>query len=211
LAEITTVVGRAKGGDASVLPRLRELLEDHPALWGHYGDLSAQAEAAWANLAAGQDLYLRESLLRQGEALRHELAGPHPTPAERLLAARVVACWVQMAYHDAVAAQSLGSDDKPRLMAFRAQRQEQAQRQYLAALAAFMTLRKLLPGTTPKVRPAEAHDPAHAERNGHARNGHAADLPPGIQNRLAGIFGEGHDTRNEGHRVEETCPVLAGD
>ena len=51
LDEIKAVVGRAKLGDASVLPRLRELLSQYPELWRRYGDLAAQAEAGWASLA----------------------------------------------------------------------------------------------------------------------------------------------------------------
>src|SRR2546423_15645570 len=96
LAEIKTVVGRAKQGDAAVLPRLRELLAEYPALWEHYGDLAAHAEMAWTKLAAGPNLHLRECLLHQAEALRQERAGPSPSPVETLLAERVVPCWPQL-------------------------------------------------------------------------------------------------------------------
>src|SRR5690242_8801562 len=84
LEEIRVVVGRAKQGDTTVLPRLRELLSEHPTLWQHYGDLAAQAEMAWANLAAGPDLHLRECLLQHAEALRQELGGPSPSAIEAL-------------------------------------------------------------------------------------------------------------------------------
>ena len=173
--EIKAVVGRAKRGDATALPRLRELLTEHPALWQHYGDLSKQAEAAWADLAAGTDLHLRECLLLRAEALREELAGPAPSPVERLLVGRVVACWTQMAYFDALQAQTLHDDEKPRLAAYRAKRQEQAHRMYLTSLAALTTLRKLLPAATMRVLPSSQDDtPTNPERNGH-RNGHAAE------------------------------------
>src|ERR1700712_2338810 len=88
LDEIRAVVGRAKQGDTAVLPRLRELLADHPVIWQRYGDLAVQAETAWADLAAGTDLHMRECLLRRAEALREELAGPAPSPIERLLVER---------------------------------------------------------------------------------------------------------------------------
>lgn len=55
LEEIKAVVSRAKQGDTSVLPRLRELLSQYPDLWKRYGDLAAQAVMAWANLAAGSE------------------------------------------------------------------------------------------------------------------------------------------------------------
>jgi hypothetical protein len=213
LAEIKAIVGRARQGDAAVLPRLRELLEDYPALWRHFGDLAAQAEVAWASLVAGQDLYLRESLLRQAEALRQELAGPGPSPVERLLVERVVACWMQMAYFDTVEAQSLGKDERPRLAALRAKRQEQAHRMYLTSLAALTTLRKLLPGAAAKVPPpAPDHDPASGERNGHHRNSQAVDLPHVTHNRLAGLFDDIlHSGNKESQREKRMCPAGAGD
>jgi hypothetical protein len=191
IAEIKSVVNRARQGDASVLPRLRVLLDEHRSLWQRHGDLGAQAEMAWATLVAGTDLHLRECLLRKAEALREELAGRHPSTVERLLVDRVVACWMQMAYHDALAAQSLGSEDKPRLMAFRVQRQEQSQRQYLGALAALTTLRKLLPKPTAAATPASHASASHRpERDGNRRNGHASELPPGVHNRLSAYFDE---------------------
>jgi len=213
LAEIRTVVGRAKEGDVGALPRLRELLTEHPALWKRYGDLAAQAEAGWVTLASGPDLYLRECLLRQAAALRKELAGPSPSPVEKLLVERVVTCWMQMAYFDAIEAQSLGNDDaKPRLAVFRAKRQEKAHRMYLTSLAALTTLRKLLPGATTMVLPSSPdHDPAGAERNGHHHNAHPADLPPGVQNRLAGVFDELDIANKEGQRKKRMCPAAAGD
>jgi len=212
LAEIRAVVGRAKQGDVSVLPRLRELLENHPALWRHYGNLAVQAEATWTSLAAGQDLYLRESLLRQAEALRQELAGSGPSPVERLLVERVVACWLQLHYFDTIEAQGLGNDEKPRLAALRAKRQEQAHRMYLTSLAALTTLRKLLPGAAAEALPSPSnHGPAGAGRNGHRRNGHAADLSPGVHNRLAGLFDDIHGDNKDGQREKRMCPAGAGD
>ena len=211
LDEIRAVVGRAKQGDASVLPRLRELLTHHPALWKHYGDLAAQAEAAWADLAAGTDLHLRECLLRRAEALREELAGPAPSPVERLLVERVVACWMQMAYFDALEAQSLGTEAKPRLAAYRAKRQEQAHRMYLTSLAALTTLRKLLPTSPMKVQTSPTGDaPPNPERNGHCI-GHAAELPPGMHNRIGFYFDEPPLDTKKGHRKPDVAKVGVDD
>jgi hypothetical protein len=190
LDEIKAVVVRAKKGDVSVLPHLRELLAEHPALWQRYGDLAAKAESAWADLAAGPDLHLRESLVRRAEALREELAGPAPSPVERLLVERVVATWVQLHYFDVIEAQALNTDEKPRLASFRAKRQEQAHRMYLTSLAALTTLRKLLPTATIKVLPSPKDDaPSDPERNGHC-NGHAVAVPPGVHNRIGFYFDE---------------------
>ncbi len=193
--EIRAVVNRAKTGDTTVLPRLRELLARYPELWQRYGDLATQAQMAWANLAAGSDLYLRESVLRMAEALREELAGSSPSPIERLLVERVVACWLQLHYSDAIEAQSLNNDEKPRLAAYRAKRQEQAHRMYLTSLAALTTLRKLLP-TTPM--------------NNH-RNGHSSELPMGVHNRLAGYFDEPPLDAKKGQRKPKMAGVAVDD
>ena len=37
--EMREVAKRAKSGDAAAVPRLRELLDLHPEIWRHYGDL----------------------------------------------------------------------------------------------------------------------------------------------------------------------------
>ena len=47
------LLGRARSGDVSVLPRLRAALDEDPALWQRLGDLAAQAERAWVELASG--------------------------------------------------------------------------------------------------------------------------------------------------------------
>lgn len=200
--EIRSVVGRAKNGDISVLPRLRELLTQHPALWVHYGNLAGQTEAAWVVLAAGQDLHLRECLLRRAASLREELAGPSPSPVEKLLVERVVATWLQLHYFDAIEAQALNTDEKPRLATSRAKRQEQAHRMYLTSLAALTTLRKLLPGPPVIALPSPKDEPPPApERIGRC-NGHAATLPNGINNRLSGYFDEPPVAKNGQHKRE---------
>lgn len=46
LAAIREVVVRAKAGDAAAVPRLREILAEHAAIWRTYGDLAAHAQQA---------------------------------------------------------------------------------------------------------------------------------------------------------------------
>jgi hypothetical protein len=193
---------------ASVLPRLHELLTEYPALWSQYGDLAAQAEAAWVTLAAGRNLHLRESLLRQAAALRDELAGPSPSPVERLLVGRVVACWLQLHYFDVIEAQAGLSDESPKLARYRAQRQEQAHRMYLSSLAALTTLRRLLPVTAKVIRPAERNGCAEPERNGDHHNGHAAPAPSDLANRITEFFEHPAEER-EAEPVDQERGVAA--
>jgi hypothetical protein len=190
--EIQDVVGRAQRGDETSLPRLRELLTQFPRLAKTYGDLALHAQKAWVALAAGSDLHLNECLLHQAAALRQELAGPSPNTVERLLAERVVACWLQMNYFDAVEAQALAAGGTPRLAAYRARRQALAHRNYLTAVAALTTLRRLLPATatvpaaipaTPALAPAATNG---ADTNGQHKNKARGKLDP--RNRIADLF-----------------------
>jgi hypothetical protein len=200
LCEIQEVVSRAQQGDAAVLPRLRELLAQFPLLAETYGDLAMHAQTAWAALAAGTDLYLKESLLHQAATMRQELAGPSPGPVERLLAERVVACWLQLHYFDAVEAQALATGGTPRLAAYRARRQALANRNYLAALAALTTLRRLLPAVVaiPAAVPATPI-PTPAAGHGASTNGHCEkkSVPATSTPAPATVHGAGTNGRHE--------------
>jgi hypothetical protein len=85
LNEIRAIIARAKQGDRTAVPRLRELLDAHPVIWRHYGDLAATVELSWVNMVAGVDLYLKECLIRHAAAMREELSGPSPSPIENSL------------------------------------------------------------------------------------------------------------------------------
>ena len=63
--DMARLVERATKGDATVLPKLRRLLDESPELWRGYGDLALQARSSWIQLAAGQNLLLDECLTRK--------------------------------------------------------------------------------------------------------------------------------------------------
>jgi hypothetical protein len=93
---MAALLKRARAGDASTLPAVRELLRHPEAIGAFGGDLAQQAELSLVQAASGDDLAFREALLRKTALLREELQGPSPTPLERLLVERVVACWLQV-------------------------------------------------------------------------------------------------------------------
>ena len=100
---------------------------------------------------------------------------------------------------------------QPRLAAFRAKRQEQAHRMYLTSLAALTTLRRLLPSPPMNILPSRKVDtPGDPERNG-PRNGHAGELPPGVQNRIGIYFGEPAFATKKGHRKPDVAGVGVDD
>jgi hypothetical protein len=148
LERLQRLVERAEGGDESVMPELRVALDTNPWCWQRYGDLAQQSMAAWLQLIAGPNLLLQESTRRKAEQLKAELAGPEPSPLERLLIERIVACWLQTNFADASYAQLKG--DSPALHTAALRRQNSAQQRYLQAVKALATVRKLLrPGLSP--------------------------------------------------------------
>jgi hypothetical protein len=150
------VVQRARAGDRSVLPQLQALLQEHPELWARYGDVAAQALAAWVVLAAGDDLLLLESLRRRLDALQEELLAEGSSPLEKLLVGRLVACHLQVEHADALAAQSRTAGPAARRALL--QRQESGQRRLLAAARTLALCRRLLqPAARPCVPALSVH------------------------------------------------------
>jgi hypothetical protein len=138
--EMRRLLLRAQAGDPAVLPQLRELLDARPALWQRLGDLTGHVEEALLGQAAGTSLLARESVRRRMDELRAELAGPAPSPVERLLVNRVVVCWAQCHLADLEATQKAKSGPQG---AHAERRQSGAQARYLAALKMLTLVRKL--------------------------------------------------------------------
>jgi hypothetical protein len=142
LERLQRLVERAEQGDASVLGELRAALDRNAWIWERYGDLAQQSQGAWLQLIDGSNLMLHEATRRKAEQLRAELAGPAPSPLERLLVERVVACWLQTNYADAAYAQLKGNAPAQHAAALR--RQGAAQQRYLQSMRALVNIRKLL-------------------------------------------------------------------
>jgi hypothetical protein len=159
--ELAHLLQRAEKGDVSALPLLRRVLDETPALWQGYGDLSLQAEGALVKLASGDNLLLGESLMRKLAAVKADLMGESASPLETLLAGRIAACWLQVSYYDALTAQT--KQATPAQMKQLQQQQDSAHRRYLAALKTLATVRKLL---TPARSPLEIASKLAGQRSG---------------------------------------------
>ena len=144
VGRLAELVERAQQGDLSVLPLLRDALVADPAVWQQYGDLAAQAQEAWLQLLAGTDYMLAESVRLKLGALRHELGAEGASPLEKLLIERIVACWLQTHYADALYAQARGPQSTASVRQELMKRQESSQRRYLAAIKQLALVRKLL-------------------------------------------------------------------
>ena len=143
VGRLAELVQRAQQGDLSVLPLLRDALVADPSIWQEYGDLAAQAQEAWLQLLAGTDYMLAESVRLKLGALRHELGAEGASPLEKLLIERIVACWLQTHYADALYAQARGPQSTASVRQELMKRQESSQRRYLAAIKQLALIRKL--------------------------------------------------------------------
>lgn len=149
-AEMRALVARAKSGDASVLPRLRAVLDTIPEIWSHLGDTTRQVQQAWAQRLSGGDPLALESVKRQAEHLRAELEGAHPTPLERVLAGNIISIWLECQHAQLDLACT--GDATPQRGRFAVSRAQAAQKKLMAATKTLSLIRTLLPrGLTPVV------------------------------------------------------------
>ena len=140
LEQVQEFLRRAHEGDEATLPVLKEMLKV-PGIVEHCGNLAAHVEETLVRNLAGQDLAVREGLRRKLESLRAELGGPAPSPLERLLVERIVACWLHLHHLEANYA---SKNSMPLELATYYQRSlSAAHKRYLAAIKALAVVRKL--------------------------------------------------------------------
>jgi len=135
------LIERARKGDESTVRDLRKMFQLPGIVDLVGGNLAAQARSILVGKAAGSDVALREALLRKSEEIQAELAGPNPSPLERLLADRAVACWLFLSYCECMMAQGLGLSLEAQ--EFHQRRVNHAHRRYLSALRTLAQVRKL--------------------------------------------------------------------
>jgi hypothetical protein len=137
------VLELAAQGDKSCLPQLRALLDAG-------GDLALEiagnpdwyATEALVNRCTGENLYLHEAMTRKVTRVRDDLAGPNPSPMERLLAERAALCWLDCSLADLRQARghaSLTRAQSDHLSRYR----DRAHRRFLTALKTLATIRTL--------------------------------------------------------------------
>src|SRR5918994_82291 len=80
----------------------------------------------------------------QTKLMRKELAGPDAPPLEKLLAERIVACWLQLQHADAIYAENLG-DMSMAQSEYHQRRLDRLHRRYLSSIKALAQIRKMRP------------------------------------------------------------------
>lgn len=139
--ELQALIRRADGGDMSAVPEVRQLLASPGAAALLGGDLARRAEEALLDALCKTRLAARECMLRVMADLRAELAGPNPPPVERLLAERVVACWLHL---NSLELSYASKETMPLELAQHYQKCiDRAHKRYLSALKTLADVRKL--------------------------------------------------------------------
>jgi len=153
--ELDKLIQLTNAGVPGGLDRLRRFLAEHPELPRVVGDFGRHAEDQWLRLVCGGPA-AREMVRTNLAALKGELAGPHPTATERLLADLAGLNYL-IAHHGAIAeAGQPGSTDRA---AYNLKRSESAQRRLVKGLKALAELRAhLRPGLVP-TGTVRLHDP----------------------------------------------------
>ena len=103
-------------------------------------------QASLIQAIAGKNEVVAEAIGRRAADLRRELAGSEPTPLERLLVSRIVACWLALHYAEAWYAQNLGKLTMEQ-GEYHQRTIDRAQKRYLAAIKALAQVRRLLTST----------------------------------------------------------------
>ncbi len=142
--ETTELLKRATRGEKGCLPEVRALLGD-----GEYGEAlrdSNGSQAEWLRRtliekSAGKNILIQEAVTQKLNTLQAELAGPNPTPIERLLAERASICWFivdryENAYANANEWTIVQSD-------FQQRKIDKAHAPFLSALRTLAQVRKL--------------------------------------------------------------------
>lgn len=157
LARLNDLNAKANAGDRQALEELRKLLDEHPEVCRHVGNLGKIAENAWLELLVEDNALGREATRRQLAALKSKLAGDHPTPLEQLLVDNVTVAYLGQKH--AEIREACDSGGSAQQAAYRLKRSESAQRRYLAAIKTLSTLRAKVPAGLAPLKGLKLHDP----------------------------------------------------
>lgn len=118
---------------------------DELGFWTKLTGLQYAAEGAWLDLMTERsNLFARKVLQRELERKRAGLLGADPTPLERLLVDRIVACWLACQYVERRQAVALKAGTNLREAEYLGRQVERANWTLLRAVKTLATVRKLM-------------------------------------------------------------------
>ena len=140
---VQSLLERARDGDDRALPALRLMVARRPNYFGKLGIGDFAAKALAISSAGSKDVFLREVHIKEIERVRDELAGPAPTPLERLLCERVALAWFDANQRDyaglAATSRGCGLDEAE----YHSRQRTRASARFLAAAKSLATVRRL--------------------------------------------------------------------
>ena len=154
LDELIGCVAQAQDGDEEALGHVGKILEEVPHFAQILGDLARDAERAFIERTSGGDPVTEKALLVQLENMRQEVAAPATSPLERLLAERIVACWLQLHYAELLYVQNL-PDFAQEQDEYYQKRLDRLNRRYLSAIRSLAQVRKLLKPSAAQINIAD--------------------------------------------------------
>ena len=165
LNELRLLVARANEGDEEAPHRIRRALEERSDSAQILSNIVAKrAERLFVGRICGDDLLLKEALSLQLQEMRKEVAGTDPSPLERLLAERVVACWLQLQQAEATCAANLGKPTTSQSSEYHQRHLDRVQRRYLSAIRTLAQVRKLLKPAVTQINVGQQQVNVAAER-----------------------------------------------
>ena len=139
--ELYALIKRAEEGDETAMPAVRDLLKKPGVVDLLGGDLGRRARQTLVEKFGGKNLVFKEAVNQKLAALQTELAGPAPTPLERLLAERVATCWLHLHHLEQIYSQK---ESMALEVGMYFQRSiSAAHKRYLAAIKTLAVVRKL--------------------------------------------------------------------
>jgi hypothetical protein len=181
---LDAILERARQGDETALPELKQVLDDNPSIWRDSFSLVALSERAWLQKIAANDLLAFESIRRQVEQLKLDLIGTAPAPLEKLLADRIAASWLGVQH--AEMGEAFGDASGGKVAKMRLTQLESAHKRFLSAVRALAISRRLTNGLKIEIN----HSGQSTTREAESRPGVHAARPNGVRERLRTLFDE---------------------
>ena len=143
-SELRALFKRASKGDKSCIPEVRAVLADGAsgrALSEQNGSSARWLRRSIIQKAAGENVFIQESIKQELDNVRSELEGPNPTPVDRLLAERASLCWFIVHWYENSYANSTGWTIAQAELQHR--KIDKAHSRFLSAVRALAQVRKL--------------------------------------------------------------------
>lgn len=150
VAKTVDLIKRAQNGDQSTRQEVRAFLQREVDLLTEY-EMGHLTDVKLSKMGAGDNVLVQEVRLREIRKNAAELAGPDPTPLERLLAHRVAVCQVAVQHAEYRLAQQADSGESVTLtyMEYLERRITAAHRRLLQAAKMLATVHKFqVPGAS---------------------------------------------------------------